>query len=114
MSVKVAGSGSGKWIAFDSANGCTEYFESYEDAEEWLIEECNDGMISAEAETGCSYIAKITHRTAMKIIDSKGNYHEHTDDYPENCDKEEWPYGSEYGYIGHIYMKQLDDELPKN
>lgn len=94
------------WIAYDAANGDTEIFPSLEKAESWLYE-CSDEGIAEETEHGHSYIAKITHRSAMEIIDRKENYHQHNDDCTDSCDKETWPYDDEYDYVGSVHMVAL-------
>lgn len=113
MSVKIARYGKEKWIAYDAANGETEGFETYDEAASWLVNECNDEGIAEETERGLSYIAKVTHRTAMDVIDRKEDYHEHNESCPEDCIEEEWPYDSEFDHVGRIYLVEVDADEPK-
>lgn len=102
-----------EWVAYDAANGETEIFATLEKAESWL-DECSDGGIAEETEQGYSYIAKITHRSAMEITDRKENYHQHTDScgaLTDECDEETWPYGGEYDYIGRVYMVPVTEAI---
>jgi hypothetical protein len=95
------------WLAYDAGQGETETFETYEKAVSWL-DECNDEGISQDTELGYSYIAKITHRTAMEITDRKEDYHQHDDSCTDECDEETWPYDPEFDYIGRVYMVPLE------
>lgn len=100
LKIKFHGS---QWVAYDAPNGDTETFATYEEAKAWL-DERNDEGISEETEQGYSYIAKITHRTAMEVTDTKENYHQHDDSCPDDCDKEAWPYDDDFDYVGQVHM----------
>lgn len=111
MSVKPAAFGKGKFVAYEATSGEIEEFETFEDAEAFL-EECNDEGISEETEQGLSFIARITHRSAMDITDRKENYHKHNDACPEDCAEEEWPYDTDYDVVGRMYMQSIDESIP--
>lgn len=113
MSVKTARYGKERWIAYDAASGETEAFETYDEAASWLVDECNDEGIAEETERGLSYIAKVTHRTAMEVTDRKEDYHEHNESCPNDCIEEEWPYDSEFDHVGRIYLVEVDADEPK-
>lgn len=103
MSAKIVRYSDAKYVAYDAVNGDEEFFESFDEAKAWLVDSCDEG-IGEETEQGYSFIARITHHTAMEIIDRKENYHQHTDDCPDDCNEEEWPYDSDYDYAGRVYM----------
>ena len=99
----------GRYVAFDAGNCESEMFETFEQAEKWL-QECDEEGVSIEAMEGYSYIAKITHRSHFEVTDRKADYHQHTDTCPKYCDKEEWPYDSEYDEVGQISYLPIDEE----
>ena len=45
---------------------------------------------------------------AFMLYDEKSNYHVHTDECPEDCDEEEWPYNDDFDWIGHHYYEKID------
>jgi len=96
-----------KFVAYDACNGDLEYFNTKEEAEDWLTENDCEG-ISKEAENGYNWIAEIKWRSVVIITDNKLNYHEHTDDCSEDCDKEEWPYDCDFDYIGNTTFEEVD------
>lgn len=94
-----------RYVAYDAANGEYEEFKTLKEAEDWLKENDGEG-ISQEACDGQNYIAEIQYRSVVTTIDKKEDYHVHTDECPENCDEEEWPYNSDWDFIGdHSYEK---------
>jgi len=95
-----------KYVAYEADNGEYETFEDFESAKEWITRDNGDGF-GEETCNGQSYIAKITHRTNYEVTDRVENYHEHTDECPTYCDKEEWPYGSEFTTVGKIILKEV-------
>jgi len=101
------------YVAFFAANCESETFETYEEAEKWLtdgyVNDIDDGY-SEETINGFDYIAKITHRSKFTESDKKENYHEHTDECPEDCDKEEWPYDNLFDSIGNLTMEEVTNE----
>lgn len=99
------------YIAYDAAVCEYEFFKTFEDAKKWLIDDqdFSDG-IPEEFGLGHCCIAKITHRTEVKVTDKKEYYHEHTDDCPEDCDEEEWPYDSDFDYVGNVVLKHIENK----
>jgi hypothetical protein len=100
-----------RFAAYDAADVELEYFDTKEAAEEWLTENDCDG-ISPEAESGDNWIAEIKWRSVFTISDRKEDFHEHTDDCPEDCDEEEWPYSSDFDYVGKTTFEEVDYDLP--
>lgn len=94
-----------RYVAYDAANGEYQEFETLNEAENWLKEDDGEG-ISNEACCGQNYIAEIQYISEVTRIDEKKNYHVHTDDCPEDCDEEEWPYNDDWDWIGdHHYVR---------
>ena len=91
-----------KYVAYYSADGGFETFETFKEAEEWLQEYDNQDGISEETTRGLNYIAKITHVSEYEVTARKENYHEHTEECPEDCDEEEWPYDSDFECVGIV------------
>jgi hypothetical protein len=85
-----------------------ETFATYEDAWAWL-NDANDEGIAEETEHGQSFIAKITHFSAMEVMDRKENYHKHDDTCPADCEEEEWPYDSDWDVVGRLYMRPVEE-----
>jgi hypothetical protein len=98
------------WVAFDADSWEYETFDSMEKAKAWIIGGNSDEEIGEGAENGSCFIAKITHRSKFTETDRKENYHEHTDDCPEDCDEEEWLYDCGADYVGRIEMVPVDLE----
>lgn len=96
-----------RYVAYDAANGDYEEFETLKEAEDWLKEGDGEG-ISDEACCGQNYIAEIQYRSVVTKTDEKSNYHVHTDECPEDCDKEEWPYSDDFDWIGHHSYEKID------
>ena len=88
------------YIAYEAENHKIEIFTTFKEAEEWLLECCNeyaeeDGY-SEEAKCGQCFIAKITHATSYRVTNEKKNY----------GDDEEWPYSDELDSVGVLEMKE--------
>jgi len=99
-----------KYIAFYACNCETETFETFEEAEKWLMDACRESAdegYSEETIDGFDYIAKITHRSNFIETDNRNNYHEHNENCPEDCDLEEWPYDNLFDYVGNLEMKEV-------
>lgn len=96
-----------RYVAYDAANGEYEEFETLKEAEDWLTEDDGEG-ISDEACCGQNYIAEIQYRSVVTKIDEKANYHVHTDECPDDCDEEEWPYSDDFDWIGHHSYEKID------
>lgn len=96
------------FVAYDAANCEYEWFETFEQAAAWLKEANSEG-ISEEAIEGLSFIAQITHRTGFVETDNQKNYHEHTEGCPADCDEEEWPYDSEWDFVGNVIFVPVED-----
>ena len=84
-----------KYIAYDAAANEYEHFESVEEAKEWILEQDWSDGFPPELIDGDYFIAKITHRSTVKIIDSKENY------------GEEWPYDKDW--IGDPCMILIEE-----
>lgn len=98
-----------KYIAFYACEGDIEFFETFEEAKKWLEDyddDCHDGY-PEESTNGGNYIAKITHQSFYKITDKKEDYHEHTENCPDDCEKEEWPYDSDFDEVGKIIYREI-------
>ena len=91
-----------KYIARDPDSGESEYFDTFEDAENWLKEEAlQDGEYSADFCEGSAYIAEITHRSKYIINEKKSEYED-----------EPWPYG-EHESVGEIVFEKVNNEDEK-
>ncbi len=97
-----------KYIAYDPDNNDYEPFETLEEAQEWLARDDGEGFGEALC-GGCGFIAKITHRAKYEVTDEKENYHEHTENCPEDCDEEEWPNPIEFDTVGKIVFEEVED-----
>lgn len=100
------------YIAYYAANNEFEYFDTEIDAKKWLDDYYdddaqNDGF-SQDTLYGDDFIAKIIARSKFVETDRKENYHEHTDNCPEGCDKEEWPY-YDYENVGNIILEPAEE-----
>ena len=98
-----------KYIAHSAIDCETETFKTWEEANKWLMdgyEDADEGF-SEETMGGFDYIAEITHRSNFTETDKRENYHKHTDDCPEDCDKEEWPHNSDFDYVGKITLERV-------
>jgi len=94
-----------RYVAYDAANGEYEEFKSLKEAKDWLTENDGEG-ISEEAQNGQNWIAEIQYQSVVAKLEDKSDYHTHTNDCSEDCDKEEWPYSDEFDWIGeHSYEK---------
>jgi hypothetical protein len=99
-----------KFVAYDHDAYDYETFESLEKAINWIVEYNSQDGISEGAILGRCYVAKITHRSKFIELDRKADYHEHTDDCPEDCDEEEWPYDNDADSVGRIEMVPVEDD----
>jgi hypothetical protein len=115
-----------KLVAFNAASGDFEFFESdeLEQAKKYLEETsllC-DMSYTKEFIEGKCWIAEITHRSFFKVDDERKNYPcmkvpERTAecsvcyDGDENCDVEEWPYGSDWDMTGIGFMRKDVEDI---
>jgi len=100
-----------KFIAFYAADYEFKVFGTFKEAEAWLQNyDDPDYGISEETTLGRNYIAGIAHVSHYEITDEKKNYHEHTDDCPEDCDLEEWPYSDEFECVGKVSYVPVEKE----
>jgi len=98
-----------RYVAFYACNCESETFKTFEEAEKWLLEASDpDEGYSEETINGFDYIAKITHRSKFTKTDSQENYHFHTENCPEDCDLEEWPYSNEFDFVGNLTMEEVE------
>ena len=107
-----------RYITYDPVNCETNFHTSLEEAEA-SIRDGNywgDGF-PEELVDGGYVIAKVTHVSAVKIVDKKENYMcIKNDEVPahcsdcdeEGCDGEEWPYESDFDYVGDVYFKEVN------
>ena len=86
-----------KFVAYDADSGY-ETFETFDEAQAWL-REMNDDGLSDEAIEGYSYIAAITHRTAVEIVDRRSEYEE---------EALEWPYSDEWEWVGKLIFVPVE------
>ena len=99
------------YVAYFSEQGEFEFFETHEEAEQWLRDwyyECYpDDTIS-----GRDCIAKVTHRSSFTETDRKENYkYVYEDDIPEDDDESEaWPHSSEFDVIGTLTFEKIAEE----
>ena len=110
-----------KYIAYDPLDCEFEIFNDFEKAKEWLLEgDWSDEGFPEEFINGDYLIAEVTHVSAVKITDKKENYKCVNDEVPahcsdcdesEGCDGEEWPYESDFDYVGDVYFKEVEDEI---
>ena len=107
------------YVAYDAANAEMEMFDAFEDAKKWLVDK-NDFSegIPEEFNEGFCWVAKITHRTSVTETDNKRNYpckkdtviNAHCSDCEnKDCDgTEEWPYDSEWDWVGDVVLNKVD------
>lgn len=91
-----------KYVAYFAEDNQVETFGTYEEAENWLKDTAlNDGGYSEETLNGQDYIAKITHRSHYKIMETR-----------KECEAkgEDWIYGAKYDAIGVLEMKAVETE----
>lgn len=101
-----------RYVAYDAANGEYEEFDTIKNATDWLTENDGEG-ISEEACNGQNFIAEIQYRSCVTQTDCKENYHQHTDQCPEDCDEEVWPHSDDFDWVGvHRYEKVDYEETP--
>ncbi|WP_212123098.1 hypothetical protein [Bacteroides pyogenes] len=94
-----------RYVAYDAANNEYYTFETLEEAKDWLKKDDSE-WISEEACLGWNFIAEIQYRSVVTVTDQKSNYHTHTEDCPDDCDEEEWPYSDDVEWVGkHSYEK---------
>lgn len=98
-----------RYVAYDAANGEYQEFKTLKEAEDWL-KECDYEGISEEAIDGRNYIAEIQYRSVVIETDRKENYHVHTEECPEDCDEEEWPYSDDFDWVGTHFYEKIDWE----
>ena len=98
-----------RYVAFDAANREYQEFRTIKEAEEWLTENDYEGILE-EAVEGRNYIAEIQYKSVVNVIDEKSNYHVHTDECPENCDDEEWPYSDDFDWTGDHHYEKINWE----
>lgn len=98
-----------RFVAYDSDNGEYELFETREKAIDWL-NECQDDGLGQDACDGLNFIAEIKWRSVYHETDNKNNYHKHTDDCPEDCDEEEYPFDSSFDSVGDIEYEDVEYE----
>ena len=102
-----------RYVAYNAAIWEYEVFETLKEAEDWLKEDDEEG-ISDEACCGKNYIAEIQYRSVVTTTDEKSNYHVHTDDCPEDCDEEEWPYDSDWDCVAYHSYEKIDWDKESN
>jgi len=90
-----------KYAAYYAADDVYRTFESFQMAKDWLIE-CDEVEIADETIDGQNFIAQITHWSKFVSTDKRTNYHEHSNQCPNPCEKETWPYGGDADVIGKI------------
>ena len=108
-----------RYITFDPVNYETYFHDSLEEAKACIQDRdwrAGDGF-PEELVNGGYVIAKVTHVSEVKIVDKKENYmclkndeipaHCSDCDDSEGCDGEEWPYDSDFDYIGDVYLKEV-------
>ena len=97
------------YLAFSSVNQEYDFFETFEQAEQYLKEGYEEG-IPDEAVNGEDFIAKITHRSKFNETDRKENYkYIDEDDIPEDdTESEAWPYSNEFDVIGDISFEKVN------
>lgn len=94
------------YVAYDPNIG-HEHFETFEEAEKFITSHEDEGFSEEQCEGYC-WIAKITHTTSFVETDNRENYCqiECEDCKKEECDGEEWGYGSEIDRIGRLELKE--------
>jgi hypothetical protein len=99
------------FIAYSAQIDEQEFFETHEEALEWLKKSDLEGTeieegFALEVSAGGSFIAKITHRSQYIEDDNKENYCQCED---ENCENEHWDYS--HDSVGHIEYKEVSHIL---
>lgn len=98
-----------KYVAYYAADNEFEFFETFEKAKEWLIDYDHQDGFAEETEKGQNFIAKITHISKVNVTAKKEDYHVHTEECPNDCDEEEWPYSEDWSYIGEVEYVPLEE-----
>lgn len=97
-----------RYVAYDAANGDYAEFKTVEEAKDWLTDDDGDG-ISEEACNGQNWIAEKQYYSVVTKIEDKSDYCTCSDEYNDfctNCNKELWPYSSDFDWIGkHDYER---------
>jgi len=95
-----------KYVAFYAEQCEYKAFETFVEAEKWLIKMSLNDSEGYPMETiyGGDYIAKITYRSKYIETDNKDNYPE----YDELSSEEQWVY--DWDSIGHIVMEEVKDD----
>lgn len=101
------------YIAYYAANNEIEYFDTKADAEKWLDEfykeDTENEGFAEETTNGQDFIAKIIARSKFVEVEKKVDYHHHTDNCPEGCDKEEWPYDDWREVVGNLILEPVEE-----
>lgn len=98
-----------RYVAFDAANREYQEFKTIEEAETWIKEndcECIPLEVSYEE----NYIAEIQYKSVVDITGERSNYHVHTEECPDDCDKEKWPYGDDCEWVGRHHFEKINWE----
>ena len=94
------------FIAYSAQIDEQEFFETHEEALEWLKKSDLEGAeiegFSLEVSDGGSFIAKITHRSQYVEEENKEDFC-HCED--EDCENEHWDYSQDS--VGHIEYKEV-------
>ena len=94
------------FIAYSAQIDEQEFFETHEEALEWLKKSDLEGAeiegFSLEVSDGGSFIAKITHRSQYVEEENEEDFC-HCED--EDCENEHWDYSQES--VGHIEYKEV-------
>ena len=102
-----------KFVAYEPDYGETECFDTYEEAEAWLLDQDFSEEISEAYILNEAYIAKIVARSAYKETDKKENYsclrHPEKPAYCPTCDEKDCDGTEVWGYsqcdaIGEVVM----------
>lgn len=110
---RVVEKGNDKFVAYEPDYGETECFDTYEEAEAWLLDQDFSEEISEAYILNEAYIAKIVARSAYKETDKKENYsclrHPEKPAYCPTCDEKDCDGTEVWGYsqcdaIGEVVM----------
>ena len=97
-----------KYFACDPEDGSHEFFETLEEAKEFILgQDWSDGYPESFSD-GDYVIGEITHRSNFKITERREDFCD-CDGYGDcnNPDCEPWPYSNEFEYIGEPSLEEI-------
>jgi hypothetical protein len=89
-----------KYVAYYSAECEYETFETFKEAEKWLQEWDQQDGISEETEQGLNFIAKITHISKVKKVETKEEYIKRNGS---------WDFSDDWDWLGEVEYMEVEE-----